>query len=276
MVALSESAHSHMGAPPPGYQQEWVTHSVYVHGFASLSALPGEFEYVYLPEFTLLENHYWCLSIYPGGNKDATKGMVSLYLENRSNNAIEIDFGFSVIDSNQPNADFIEQYGHRFIDADVTQVENLRAAGIEYCTLLILAIDDVEDSMNLARHLRLNYPDLTIFIRARDRHHAHLINSLGIPNIWRETYASSLNLAMHALVRTGISSDEAQAQIDLFKQEDEQLLMQQHYLSQEQDIVESYPSSIAELQYLFENTKTTGLIVNRKVRKDFLATDSAD
>lgn len=163
---------------------------------------------------------------------------------------------FSVIDSNQPNADFIEQYGHRFIDADVTQVENLRAAGIEYCTLLILAIDDVEDSMNLARHLRLNYPDLTIFIRARDRHHAHLINSLGIPNIWRETYASSLNLAMHALVRTGISSDEAQAQIDLFKQEDEQLLMQQHYLSQEQDIVKSYPSAIAELQYLFENTKT--------------------
>jgi hypothetical protein len=96
----TSSTHSYMGTPPPGYQQEWVTHSVYVHGFASLSALPGEFEYVYLPEFTLLENHYWCLSIYPGGNKDATKGMVSLYLENRSNKAIEIDFGFSVIDSN--------------------------------------------------------------------------------------------------------------------------------------------------------------------------------
>jgi len=73
---------------------------------------------------------------------------------------------FNVIDSNQPDADFIEQYGHHFIDADVTQIENLRATGIEYCKLLIIAIDDVEDSMNLARHLRLNYPDLTILVRA--------------------------------------------------------------------------------------------------------------
>ena len=38
---------------------------------------------------------------------------------------------FSVIDSNQPDADFIEQYGHHFLDADVTQVENLRAADTE-------------------------------------------------------------------------------------------------------------------------------------------------
>ena len=35
---------------------------------------------------------------------------------------------FSVMDSNQPDApDFIEQYGHHFLDADVTPVENLRA-----------------------------------------------------------------------------------------------------------------------------------------------------
>ena len=95
----TSSTHTHMGTPPPGYQQERVTHTVHVRGFASMSALPDEYEYFYLPKFTLLENH-WCLSIYPGGNKDATKGMVSLYLENRSNKAIEIDFGFSVIDSN--------------------------------------------------------------------------------------------------------------------------------------------------------------------------------
>ena len=116
---------------------------------------------------------------------------------------------FSVIDSNQPDADFIEQYGHRFFDADVTQVENLRAAGIEYCKLLILAIDDVEDSMNLARYLRLNHPDLTLFVRARDRHHAHLLNALGIQYIWRETYAASLEMAQQALLETGLSNLDA-------------------------------------------------------------------
>lgn len=163
---------------------------------------------------------------------------------------------FSVIDSNQPDADFIEQYGHRFLDADVTQIENLRAAGIEYCKLLILAIDDVEDSMNLARHLRLNYPDLTLFVRARDRHHAHLLNDLEVQHIWRETHASSLNMAQQALIETGLSIEQAHHQIEQFKQEDELLLIQQHWAHEQQDVIESYPNAIAELEYLFENTKT--------------------
>ncbi|MEG0603962.1 MAG: cation:proton antiporter [Acinetobacter sp.] len=162
---------------------------------------------------------------------------------------------FSVIDSNQPDAHFIEQYGHRFFDADVTQVENLRSAGIEYCKLLILAIDDVEDSMNLTRHLRLNYPDLTLFVRARDRHHTHLLHDLDVLHIWRETYASSLALAQQALIKTGLSVEEAQAQIALFKQEDERLLEQQHWIHLEKERIESYPNAMAELEYLFENTK---------------------
>lgn len=163
---------------------------------------------------------------------------------------------FSVIDSNQPDADFIEQYRHRFFDADVTQVENLRAAGIEYCKLLIVAIDDVEDSMNLARHLRLNYPDLSLFVRARDRHHAHLLSDLGVQHIWRETYASSLNMAQQALIETGLSIEDAHIQIERFKQEDEQLLMQQHWAHDQQEILESYPNAMAELEYLFANAKT--------------------
>ncbi|MDR2061354.1 MAG: cation:proton antiporter [Acinetobacter sp.] len=163
---------------------------------------------------------------------------------------------FSVIDSNQPDADFIEQYGHRFFDADVTQVENLRAAGIEYCKLLILAIDDVEDSMNLARYLRLNHPYLTLFVRARDRHHAHLLNALGIQYIWRETYAASLEMAQQALLETGLSNLDAQMQIERFKQQDELLLIQQHWVQEQQEVIEYYPSAIAELEYLFENTKT--------------------
>lgn len=167
---------------------------------------------------------------------------------------------FNVIDSNQPDADFIEQYGHHFIDADVTQIENLRATGIEYCKLLIIAIDDVEDSMNLARHLRLNYPDLTILVRARDRHHARLLHDLGISQIWRETYASALSMAQQTLVETGLPEDEAQNLMMHFKQEDERL-MQQHWNSNQQEIIKNHPSAIAELEYLFANTKT--LILDR-------------
>jgi hypothetical protein len=47
----------------------------------------------------LLENQ-WRLAVYPGGDDDAAEGMVSLYLDNMSDKAIEIYFGFSVNDGN--------------------------------------------------------------------------------------------------------------------------------------------------------------------------------
>jgi hypothetical protein len=97
VTPITASAHTHMGTPPPGYDEEWATHTVHVHGFASLPSVRGEA--VDSPEFVLLENP-WLLRIYPGGRQDTEEGMVSIYLENRSNKSIEINYGFSVSDGN--------------------------------------------------------------------------------------------------------------------------------------------------------------------------------
>ena len=70
-----------MGTPPPGYDEEWVTHTVHWHGFASLSAAE-EGESVDSLEFMLLGNQ-WRMQIYPGGDEDAAEGRVSTFLWNR-------------------------------------------------------------------------------------------------------------------------------------------------------------------------------------------------
>ena len=56
-------------------------------------------EFVKSPEFEVFGNQ-WCLGICQGGHTTAAEGMVPLYLYNKSNKAIEIDFGFSVNDEN--------------------------------------------------------------------------------------------------------------------------------------------------------------------------------
>jgi len=93
----SSSNNNHVGTPLPGYHQEWLTRTVHVHDFPSRSAEGGEF--VWSPEFEGFGNQ-WCVRIFPGGCANAGEGMVSLYLYNKSNKAIEIDFGFSVNDRN--------------------------------------------------------------------------------------------------------------------------------------------------------------------------------
>ena len=86
-----------MGTPLPGHNQEWGKHTIHCRGFGSLPSERGAF--VYSPEFMLLGNP-WRLEIFPGGHATSAEGMVSVYLWNRSDKAIEIDHGFSVNDEN--------------------------------------------------------------------------------------------------------------------------------------------------------------------------------
>jgi hypothetical protein len=88
-----------MGTPPPGYDGEWVTHTMHCHGFGSLPSEQDEF--VDSPEFMLLGNQ-WLLRVFPGGDddEDAEEGMVSLELWNKSDKSIKIYYGFSVNNGN--------------------------------------------------------------------------------------------------------------------------------------------------------------------------------
>ena len=161
---------------------------------------------------------------------------------------------FTAIDSSLEKIDFVRHYGGTLYYGDVTQFDLLRSAGIEHAKIFVLAIDDVEDSMNIARHIRLNYPDLKLLVRARDRHHVHLLKDLGVELIWRETYLTALEMAYHALCHLGIHTQDAKKTVRLFRHYDEDLLLQQqHIYTDEQKIYETHRNALAELEHLFES-----------------------
>ncbi|MHA3892614.1 monovalent cation:proton antiporter-2 (CPA2) family protein [Acinetobacter sp. GXMZU3951] len=160
---------------------------------------------------------------------------------------------FTAIDSNLEKVDFVRNYGGHLYYGDATHPDILRAAGIEQAKVFVLAIDDIEDSMNVARHICLNYPTLQLLVRARDRHHVHLLRDLGVQHIWRETYLSSLGMAYRALCDLGVSDSDAKKSIELFRDYDEQLLAQQQRVyTDEQKVYESHRNALAELEHLFE------------------------
>jgi len=148
----------------------------------------------------------------------------------------------------------IRKYGGTLYYGDATQPEILRSAKIEHAKVFVLAIDDIEDSMNVARHIRLNYPNLKLLVRARDRHHVHLLRDLGVEHIWRETYLSSLGMAYRALRALDISEEDAYKSIELFRDYDEKLLIQQQRVyTDEQKMYETHRNALAELEHLFES-----------------------
>ncbi|WP_343598025.1 monovalent cation:proton antiporter-2 (CPA2) family protein [Acinetobacter sp.] len=161
---------------------------------------------------------------------------------------------FTAIDHSLKRVDFVRNYGGKIYYGDVTHPEILRSAGIEHAKVFVLAIDDVEDSLNVARHITLNYPHVKLLARARDRYHVHLLRDLGVHYVWRETYLSSLGMAYRVMKELGVDDDVAYQKIEIFRDYDEKLLLkQQSIYNDEQKIYETHRNALAELEHLFES-----------------------
>ncbi|WP_313482766.1 cation:proton antiporter domain-containing protein [Acinetobacter variabilis] len=159
---------------------------------------------------------------------------------------------FSVMDSNIEATELLTSYGITFYQANATEPEALAQAHLDTVQHVIVAIDDIEDSLLTIRHLRLNYPDMSLWVRARDRHHVHLLQELGVERIWRETYASALELSQCLLVQlSGLSEEQAQQKIHEFHTHDQKLLNRQFHPDTESPFnFAGSRNTLAELEHL--------------------------
>ncbi|WP_180104706.1 cation:proton antiporter [Acinetobacter sp. YH12108] len=159
---------------------------------------------------------------------------------------------FSVMDSNIEATELLTSYGITFYQANATEPEALAQANLDTVQHVIVAIDDIEDSLLTVRHLRLNYPDMSLWVRARNRHHVHLLQELGVERIWRETYASALELSQCLLVQlSGLSEEQAQQKIHEFHTHDQKLLNRQFHPDTESPFnFAGSRNTLAELEHL--------------------------
>ena len=154
---FNQDAVIRVGSPPPGNNQGWVTRTVHVHDFASLSTVRGQF--VKSPEIMLLGNQ-WRLGIFPGGDlfpcgdEGADEGMVSVYLANGSDKAIEIDYGFSINDENGRHLAYDRSYGpHNF--ASVWDDDGISARGFDFVTHSVLLSSLVNGTLIIGVHMNV-------------------------------------------------------------------------------------------------------------------------
>ena len=103
----------------------------------------------------------------------------------------------------------------------------MQAAGASKAKYFVLAVDDVETSLECAQTVIEHFPHLKIFARARNRGHAYDLMELGITNIKRETLDSSLHFARDLFIDMGIPKARAYDFIEKFRIHDEIMLHEQ-------------------------------------------------
>ncbi|MBD8879911.1 cation:proton antiporter [Rhodanobacter sp. 7MK24] len=162
---------------------------------------------------------------------------------------------FVALDHSVEQMDLIRRFG-RWNDifyGDPARPELLRAAQADKAEVFVLASDEPESSLHVARVVRRMYPHLKIVARARNRQHVWRLMDLGVDEPIRETLYSSLKMTKQALIALGLTPERAMDRVERFRRQDAELIKAQYLVyDDEAKLVQTTKEALAELDKLFE------------------------
>lgn len=129
------------------------------------------------------------------------------------------------------DADMIEaarSFGYRVHYGDATRLDLLRIAGAASARVLVIAVDDKEQSLMIVDLVRENFPALQIVARARDVTHWHELRERGVQLVQRELFESSLRSARSVLELLGHTQEQARQFAWRFRQHNLELFEKMH------------------------------------------------
>ena len=141
---------------------------------------------------------------------------------------------FTALELDPSQIELLRKFGNKVYYGDASRAEMLEKAGAADAKLLILAIDDVESSLEAAKVITEKFPKLKVLARARNRAHAFSLRDLGITYIKRETFDSAVDLSKEMLVELGYKRDHADRLTDKFRLHDESMLIEQHLVQHDE------------------------------------------
>ncbi|HEX2659611.1 MAG TPA: cation:proton antiporter, partial [Polyangia bacterium] len=123
----------------------------------------------------------------------------------------------TVLDHDVDQIELLRKFDFRVFYGDATRLDLLHAAGAADARLLVVAMDNPEDSLKLVDLARQHFPNLAIVARARNISHWVELRNRGVDLIERETFESALRIGRRALERLGIAPYEARERADRFR-----------------------------------------------------------
>ena len=115
----------------------------------------------------------------------------------------------TILDHDAEQVEALRKFGWRAFYGDATRLDLMRTAGGAEAQLLVIAIDDMEQSVELVKMAKENFPALTIVARARNVQHYYELFELGVEFIERETFDSAIMSARTALEHLGWQPHQA-------------------------------------------------------------------
>ncbi len=130
----------------------------------------------------------------------------------------------TILDHDSEQIELVRRFGNKVFFGDASRIDLLTAAGAEEAQLLVVAVDNVEKSLEIVKGVKRHFPNLKMVVRARNRQHAYELIRLGVTVFERETFQSSISLGIEALKQLGLDEKSAKRAGAQFAEHDNQAL----------------------------------------------------
>ncbi len=135
-------------------------------------------------------------------------------------------FSATVLDHSAEGVSGIRRFGWPAFYGDATRLDLLRVAGADKARVIVVAIDDVEQSLAVVDLAREHFPQATLVVRARNVTHWYGLHERGVQYIERETLDSALMSGRSVLELMGMEPHTARNAALRFRQHSVEMLHQ--------------------------------------------------
>ena len=115
----------------------------------------------------------------------------------------------TVLDHDPDSIEALRQFGFRVFYGDATRLDLLRTAGAATAKAIVVAVDDIEQSLKIVDLVQKHFPQARIIARARNVNHMYQLLDRKVEHIEREVFESSLRSARSVLEVLGWPAHEA-------------------------------------------------------------------
>ncbi len=149
----------------------------------------------------------------------------------------------TILDNDSDRVMLLRKMGFKVFYGDATRLDLLESAGAAKAVALVSAIDSPEKNMELADIVLKHFPNLKLYLRAKNRNDAYDLLDMGFHNVYRESIYDSVYMGVDVLCDLGFRRYTLKRKANEFIKFDNAALEK---LAKERHDAESYVSSVRE------------------------------
>src|SRR3546814_15138754 len=92
---------------------------------------------------------------------------------------------FVALDSDDSRIQVARRFGNQAYFGDANRLQVLEAAGTGRAEIFVIAVDNPDRAVEIARMVRMHFPGIRVYARATDRLHAYRLMEVGVKAVHR-------------------------------------------------------------------------------------------